>query len=214
MKTRAFCVCFSFWLWGGCWRRLQGLTWSISGWGQYCPQEVKGIWKRAGAICVKSIGYVPAGGFGRRTRDDRMTCCMGEVSLQGSLTFKMPRASPLRSRHWRERTWENIVEEPLPSSRKRSESFWKHPRVTAVGDWGLPFGEYVCGGFINSLKRLHSEIVPVKPLVQYLAHSKHSVTVSHKRELDFTTGVNFVCLFRGRSLTFFPVVCLRSEPDP
>lgn len=44
-----------------------------------------------GEIC-KSTGYVPGGGFGRRTSNDRMTRCMGEVSLQGSLTFTMPRA--------------------------------------------------------------------------------------------------------------------------
>lgn len=83
-----------------------------------------------------------------------------------------------------------------------------------MGDWGLPFGECMCGGFINSLKRLHSKIMHVKPLVHYLARGKHSVTISHKRELGFTTGVNFVRLFRGRSLTFFPAVCLRSEPGP
>ena len=53
--------------------------------------------------------------------------------------------------------------------------------------WGLPFGECMRAGFINSLKRIHSEIMHMKPLVHYLARSKHSVTFSHKRGLVFTT---------------------------
>lgn len=45
------------------------------------PPGGEGVWKRVGARFVKSTGYVSARGFGRRTRDDRLTLCMEEVSL-------------------------------------------------------------------------------------------------------------------------------------
>lgn len=164
---------------------------------------------------VKSIGYVPAGGFGRRTRDDRMTRCMGEVSLQGWLTFKMPRASRLRSRHWRERALGKHSWRASPAPRKSSELL-KTSRCLGSGGLGPAlWGMYVwC--FINSLKRLHSKIMHVKPLVHYLAQNgKHSVTISHKRELGFTTGVNFVRFFsEGDHLPFSQRCLFYSEPGP
>ena len=140
MKTRALCVCFSFRLWGGCWRRLQGLTWSISGWG-HCPQEVKAFGNVWGRDLSRALGmFLPEVlGEGPGMTD--------WPTVWGKLVYRA--ASPSKCQehpHWEAGTGVNMlgktVEKPLPSSRKSSESFWKHPGVTVTEDvgpalWGM-----------------------------------------------------------------------------
>ena len=212
MKTRALCVCFSLWLWGGCWRRLQGLTWSLSVWGQYCPQEVKGVWKRVGARFVRALGMFVAEVLGEGPGMTEWPAVWGKLAYRAASRSQC-REHPIEKQALKRTRLGKHSWKASPKFEEKFRELLKTSRCHGGGGSGLPFGECMCGGFINSLKRLHSEM-HVKPLVHYLARSKHSVTISHKRELDFTTGVNFVCLFRGRSLTFFPVVCLRSEPGP
>ena len=143
MKTRALCVCFSFRLWGGCWRRLQGLTWSISGWG-HCLQEVKASGNVWGRDLSRALGmFLPEVlGEGPGMTD--------WPSVWRKLVYRAASRSKCQEQpHWEAGTGGNMlgktVEKPLPSSRKSSESFWKHPGVTVTEDVGPAlWGMYAC----------------------------------------------------------------------